>query len=412
MKVKPPTVFWGNERVSHEAIIEVQRAQTLRRMREEEKVLLVQDTTSFNFSHHPATAGLGPLENQHCRGFLAHSTLAVSRVGVPLGLMEQQVWVRYDAETGKRHQRHQRPFEEKESYKWVKGLPKADPRNSGQGYVVVCDAEAHIYEFLDVLCQHRLDYIVRAADARSFTPEGQSLFEAVGQQAVQHRFTVMLKRRPDREARPAQLELRFGTVTLRRPKRAEAAAATLTLQVVDVLERQPPSDEQAVHWVLLTSLPVESIAQAQQTVTWYTYRWLIERLHYVLKSGCKLEESQLREEQRLERLLAVYSLVAWRLLALTYQSRVTPDVPCTVALQPEEWQALYTFVQRTQRLPDSPPSLRQAVRWIAQLGGFLGRKGDGEPGVKVLWRGWTRLQDIVSMWLISHPPSAKDVGNA
>lgn len=407
MKVKPPTVFWGNDRVSHEAIIEVQRAQTLRRIQDEDKVLLVQDTTSFNFSHHPATAGLGPLENQHCRGFLAHSTLAVSRVGVPLGLMEQQVWVRYDEETGKRHQR---PFEEKESYKWVKGLPKANPTNSRPGYVVVCDAEAHIYEFLAEMGEQGVDFIVRAADARGFTEAGQALFAAIAQQTVQQRFRLSLKRRPDREARDAELDLRFGQVTLKRPQRATASGETLTVFVVDVLEPHPPAGEAAVHWVLLTSLPVLTLEHAQQISLWYSYRWLVERFHYVLKSGCKLEESQLRQEAGLARLLAVYSSVAWKLLWLTYQARQTPDVSCTVALQPTEWQALYAFIHRSQSLPDTAPSLRQAVRWIGQLGGFLARKGDGEPGVKVLWRGWTRLQDITQTWSILHPP--QDVGNA
>lgn len=411
MKAKPPTVFWGNERVSHEAIIAVQRAQTLLRMKGEEKVLLVQDTTSFNFSHHPATTGLGALANAASRGFLAHSTLAVSQSGVPLGLMEQQVWVRQDEDMGKRHQRHDLPFEEKESYKWVKGLPAPAAPQPQQPYVVVCDAEAHIYAFLDEMYEQGLDFIVRAADARSFTQAGQALFTTLAHQPVQQHFRFSLKRHPEREAREAVLELRFSHLTLKRPQRAVAKRATLTVFVVDVLEPHPPNGEAAVHWVLLTSLPVDTVEQAHQITLWYTYRWLVERFHFVLKSGCKLEESQLRQAERLERLLAVYSLVAWKLLWLTYQARQTPAAACTVALQTVEWHALYAFIHRTQAVPNTAPSLRQAVRWIGQLGGFLARKGDGEPGVKVLWRGWTRLQDIVSMWLISHPPSDPLVGN-
>jgi hypothetical protein len=396
--------------VSHEAIIGMQSTQTVLRFNETEKVLLVQDTTSFNFSHHPATEGLGPLGNEHSRGFFAHSTLAVSEVGVPLGLLDQQVWARSEAEVGKRHQRHQRPFEEKESYKWVKGLPQAPASDSHAGYVVVCDAEAHIYDFLDEMVTQALDFIVRAANSRGVTDEGQALFEAITQQAVQHRFSLLLKRRPDREAREATLELRFGPLTLQRPRRAAAQRETLTVFVVEVVEPHPPVGEEAVHWVLLTSLPVHSIAQAQQVTLWYTYRWLVERFHFVLKSGCKLEESQLRQEARLERLLAVYSLVAWKLLWLTYQARQTPEVSCTLVLQPAEWQALYAFIHRTHAVPKTPPSLRQAVRWIGQLGGFLARKSDGEPGVKVLWRGWTRLQDIAQTYSLFTPPS--DVGNA
>lgn len=410
MKVKPPTVFWGNERVSHAAIINVQRAETLERLPTAEQVLLVQDTTSFNFSHHPATQGLGPLENQYCRGFLAHSTLAVSSTGVPLGLLEQQVWVRDDAQTGQRHQRHERPFEAKESYKWVKGLPRTSAAEGSAAYVIVCDAEAHIYEFLDEMVAQSLDFIVRAADGRGFSEAGQALFEAMAQQPVQQRFTLALKRHPERQAREAELELRFSQITLQRPQRANTQRETLPVFVVDVFEAHPPADQEAVHWVLLTSLPVQTIQQAQQIAEWYAYRWLVERFHFVLKSGCNLEASQLRHADRLERLLAVYSLVAWRLLWLTYQARQTPEVACTVALQPAEWQALYAFIHRTQSVPPTPPSLRQAVRWIGQLGGFLGRKGDGEPGVKVLWRGWTRLQDIVQTWLITHP--SLDVGNA
>ena len=137
----------------------------------------------------------------------------------------------------------------------------------------------------------------------------------------------------------------------------------------------------------------------------------MERFHYVLKSGCKLEERQLPEVQRRQRRLGVYRRLAWKLLWLTYQARQTPTAPCTVILQPVAWQALYAFTHRTARLPNTPPTLQQAGRWIGQLGGFLGRKGDGEPGVKVLWRGWTRLHDIAATWAITHPSPSKDVGN-
>lgn len=379
-------------------------------MKEEAVVLLVQDTTSFNFKQHPAAEGMGALENEHSRGFLAHTTLAVSEAGVPLGVVEQQVWARRDEEAGKSRQRQKRPFREKESYKWVQGLPAQD--TGSQRQITVCDAEAHIYEFLDEAMEGGTDFIVRAAQGRSVTLEGQGLFAAVADLPVQQHHVLSLQRRPDHAARQAAVELRFAPLPLKRPKHALTDRTMLPLFIVDVFEPQPPTGEAAVHWLLLTSLPVETGQQAQQVVTFYTYRWLVERFHYVLKSGCNLEASQLRQEQRLERLLAVFSLVAWQLLHLTYQARQTPNAPCTVVLPSDHWQALYAFIHRSQRLPTTPPTLRQAVHWIGQLGGFLGRKGDGEPGVKVLWRGWSRLQDIVQTWSLSHPPSPKDVGNA
>ena len=150
----------------------------------------------------------------------------------------------------------------------------------------------------------------------------------------------------------------------------------------------------------MTTWQISSFEQACQLIEYYTRRWLIERFHFVLKSGCALEQRQLKQEFRLERFLLIANVVAWRLLWLTYLSRLDPELPCTVALEDHEWQALYCFIHKTPLAPDRPPTIQQALRWIAQLGGFLGRKSDGEPGVKVLWRGWRRLFDIVQSWLI------------
>lgn len=180
----------------------------------------MQDTTSFDFAHHPASSGLGTLENEHCLGFLAHSTLAVSGGGVPLGLMEQRVWVRPAEQQGKSALRHSTPFAEKESYKWVLGVPPA-PAAPMPDWVTVCDRAAHSYEFLDAVLDEGGDFIVRATQGRSFTEGGEDLFRQVSQQAVQELYSLSLKRRPEREARTAQVELRFGTVNLQRPQRAD-----------------------------------------------------------------------------------------------------------------------------------------------------------------------------------------------
>jgi hypothetical protein len=360
VKPKRPTVFFDNERVAQTQIVAGQRAACVARIAEraEAVVLLVQDTTSFNFSHHPQTGGMGSLENQHMRGFLAHSTLAVSGSGVPLGVWDQQVWVRDVATTGKSQQRHEREFIEKESYKWVAGLPDLAAMQNVAQVVTVCDREAHIYEFLDsVLAQHA-DFVVRASRGRSFTQDGEAIFAAVAAWPVQQQYSLTLKRRPDRAEREAQVELRYGSVTLKCPKRVPTQNRSLMVQVVEVFEPHPPPGQEAVHWLLLTSLPIDSVEQAQQIVTWYTYRWLIERFHYVLKSGCKLEERQLQAQPRLERLLAVFNLVAWRLLWLTYQARHTPDETCLIALTPDEWQALYVHHHRTTHLPETPVGVR------------------------------------------------------
>lgn len=168
----------------------------------------------------------------------------------------------------------------------------------------------------------------------------------------------------------------------------------VTLNVLLVEETTPPAVGKPIRWLLLTTLPIDSPEQAWQCVEWYSLRWLIERFHFTLKSGCRIEQLQLETSQRLLNALATYSIVAWRLMWLVYQARLSPDASCEVILQRAEWQLLrrkFEPKNRSQR----PPSIRQAVRWIAQLGGFLARKGDGEPGLKTLWRGLGVLHHLL-----------------
>jgi hypothetical protein len=150
-----------------------------------------------------------------------------------------------------------------------------------------------------------------------------------------------------------------------------------------------------VEWLLLTTLPVENFKDARRVVTMYTHRWKVERYHYTLKSGCKIEELQLEAADRIERALALYSVIAWRLLYMTYEARAAPNAPCTRVLQEDEWKTLLLVRSPRKALPAQPPTLREAVWMIAGLGGFLGRKSDGEPGVKTIWRGYRRLMDCV-----------------
>jgi Transposase Tn5 dimerisation domain len=172
--------------------------------------------------------------------------------------------------------------------------------------------------------------------------------------------------------------------------------------VVVVEEREPPAGVKPLRWLVWTTLPVTTWEQAIAVVEAYRARWLIERYHYVLKSGCGIEQLQLEAAERLERALAVCCIVAWRLLWLTYTARTQPEASCTSVFARHEWQALVCTIQQTAEPPSEPPRLRAALRMVAQLGGFLARTGDGEPGVKTLWRGLMRLDDIAATWLLLH----------
>jgi len=251
----------------------------------------------------------------------------------------------------------------------------------------------------------------------------ERLHQAMRQTPACGQLSLELKRHPEREARRAILTLRTTTLELQPPAThpAREHLKPVSLQVILAVEDTPPSTGEPVCWLLLTTLAVSCFEDVVECLRWYTYRWLIERYHFVLKSGCRLEQLQLETSDRIHRALATYTIVAWRLLWITYLARYHPDTPADTVLATHQWQALYCTIHQTPQPPPSPPSLNTCVRWIAQLGGFLGRKGDGEPGVKTIWLGWRRLHDIAQTWLLVSPTSTmavkssfvkKDVTNA
>jgi Transposase DNA-binding/Transposase Tn5 dimerisation domain len=406
--------FWASERVTPEAIRTAHRDSTCSRIQWHDTILVIQDTTELDLTDHPATTDIGYLDHPKRRGLKVHSALAATTTGVPLGLIHQEVWRRDPAELGKKQTRARRATSEKESQRWLTALAATqDALADDLAVITVADREADLYDLFAAERRANHQLLIRAAYNRCVDHEAHLLWEAMAQSEVLGEVTVELPRGDDRPARQASLTIRSATLTilppLNRKQRRELAA--IPLQVVLVTEQAPPAGVEAVEWLLLTTLPIASLADALVVVQWYRLRWLIERYHYVLKSGCRVEELQLESGARLERALATYCIVAWRLLWLTYQARQQPDMPCSEVLASHEWQALYCTIHQTPTPPDTPPSLRQAVRWIAQLGGFLGRKGDGEPGVKVIWRGLRRLEDIVATWVLLHgtAPSQLDI---
>ncbi len=409
----------ANEAIVADEVVAAHIAATTERVRGEPTILALQDTTLLDFTAHPALAGAGPLAHPAQTGLLVHSVLAATRDGVPLGLLHQRRWARDPETVGKRATRRQRPTAEKESQRWLDAQAATQAAvPAGTPVITVADREADIY---DLFAQARApdhDLLIRATHNRRIGEETAYLWEAVAAAPVGDVVPVAVGRRADRAPREAWLTLRWVPVTVQPPRNRPQRAALAPVPLVALLaeEPAPPPGEVAIRWLLLTTWPVANGEAALACVRWYAQRWLVERYHYALKSGCRIEALQLRTTERLERALAVYAIVAWRLLWLTYLARADPEQPCTVALSDAEWHVLYRTRHPRAALPARPPPLGQAVRWIARLGGFLDRRGDGEPGLKVLWRGLRRLEDLTVGWQLAHsgsPPfaSSRLVGN-
>ena len=412
-KTKAAYRFFAHPGVRMDALLAPHYQATLPRLAREPVVLAVQDTTQLDYTTQPATTGLGPLGTRvdGPQGLLLHDTLAVTPAGVPLGLLDVQVWARDPAAFGQRHRRYTVPCAQKESAKWRRSFDAAarvQAQVPGTTLVSVGDREADLYE-LFVRARERPDHphlLVRAGRDRVLADgQGRHLWAHLAGQPLAGGHRVVVPRRPGQRARVAELEVRCAAVTLRPPKR-KRALPPVALWAIQAREVAPPAGVEPVEWLLLTTLEVVSLAQATEKLDWYTQRWTIEVYHRTLKSGCRIEDRQLGTAGRLENCLALDLVVAWRIVHLTVLGRETPDVPCTVAFDAHEWQALYGFVHRTPRVPAAPPPLRAAVRMVAGLGGFLGRKGDGEPGTETLWRGLQDLAVIVEARRIFSAPRA------
>ena len=399
--------FFDNDYVRTEAMLESHVQSTKRRMQAVERVLAVQDTTYLDWTHHPNTKGLGPLTSAKQQGLLAHSTLAITPDRVPLGVLQQQVWAREIATFAQQKDHKQRAITEKESQKWLTSLDAVLAARTAcpdTHFVSVGDREADVYDLFLVARPVGVDLLVRAAQDRKAAHEEKYLWAAMATAPLAATVTIHIGARAGQVAREATLKIRWKQITLRPPNsRDKEHLPNVTVWAVWACETNPPPGVEAVEWLLLTTVAISSSTQALECLEWYAARWGIEVWHKVLKSGCRIEDKQLENAERLKRCLTLYSVIAWRILYATMLARVVPDVSCTMLLDQNEWQGLYCRIHRVAVAPPKPPTLRQAVRWIAQLGGFLGRKGDGEPGVSVLWKGFQHLVDVTTMYRIMRP---------
>lgn len=388
--------FWANKDVSAEQILNSHHPSVLKRIGKESVVLMIQDTTDLNFSGLKATSGLGFINQTVQQGIKVHSCLAVSGSGEPLGLVGQHTWTRSER-SGKSGKRRSKETEEKESQRWLDTLSAAEKGvDETVSLVHVGDREADIYDLFVQPRRQNSHLLIRAEQNRKVQEELGYLMPMAEHAPVLGECFIELERNPERAARQTTVRVRGIAVTIEVPRhhKRRTQFAPVTLNVLLVEELTPPETGKPIRWLLLTTLPIDTWEQAWQCVQWYTLRWLIERFHYTLKSGCHIEHLQLETGERLIKALATYSIVAWRLMALTYQARLYPDSPCTQVFTHPEWRLLRRKFEPKNR-SKRPPSLRQALRWLAQLGGFLARKGDGEPGLKTLWRGLKVLHHLL-----------------
>ena len=401
--------FFDDARVESEDICSSHIQSTAERVKnsDDDVLLVIQDTTDFGFTHHPGVEGLGHLNNTYLKGLKMHSGLAVNQDGVPQGLLHLLIWTRDKKKIGKSVNRRQKKTEEKESIRWldvVKSVRELVP--DGVDVVHVADREADIFDLFACAQKHNSKILIRAVHNRCVAHEDRYLWDAIQKSPIHGYTMVDIGRANDRKPRTAKLSIRYETMCISPPKNRPDSSSLYSVPVNIILAKEGKTlshNEKPLCWLLITTMPIENLDDALRYIEWYSFRWLVERFHYVLKSGCKIEDLQLEKMERLRRAIATYCIVAWRILQITYEARKNPEILADTVLEKHEWKALYCITHKTTVPPGKPPTLHEAVRWIAQLGGFLGRKSDGEPGVKTIWRGFRKLYNYAEMWQLFQP---------
>jgi hypothetical protein len=415
--------FFDNDKVTLEAVLQPHRDATLLRARTQQRVLVIQDTMELDYTPKTKLRGRGPLNSETRQGFHVHTQYVVGDQRVPLGTWDTDIAAREGLqEITSNHK--QREFEDKESYRWLQGyiqaceLAAAAP---GVEVLSVSDREGDVYE---VFVEHArrvaaqepaAQFVIRCCQKERTLAERDDQRDPLKLAAEIEQgpvlgtieFDVRSKTQTKkvrgvntpvfRQGRHVTQEIRAGRLELQPPWRKGQRLPAVTLWAVSAKEINTPAGQDPIDWLILTSIPVQDFAGAQAILEIYLGRWEIEVFHKTLKSGCTIEEIQLKDHERLKPALALYMIVAWRVLYLTKLGRVCPDLPCDAVFEEAEWKSLVAIAWGRPALAHKP-TLNEMILLIAQQGGHRGRKCDGPPGPQVMWLGLMSLRHFAAAW--------------
>jgi hypothetical protein len=368
------------------------------------RTLIIGDTTELDFGRFRTIEGVGPTGNGSGQGFLLHNALMVDGESEEIiGVAGQTIHYRKKKRANKRPNASQRLKQKRESEIWGTVIDQVGPPPVDASFVHVFDRGGDNFEVYCHLLRQRSDWVIRASKMSRYVLVGDSeermqLNKYLPQLKLLGRYTLSLRSRPQQPAREAEIQVRIGQIKIPRPRHVspwvrKLKQAPIAMNVIEVVEVNAPKGVMPIRWVLFTSLPVKTFDDAWLVIGYYELRWLVEEYHKALKTGCRTESPQLKTADRLEAFVGLTSVVALRLLKLKSLARTNPNVPAQRVV-PSVWLKMLKLARKNlNRIHDL--TVGQFYREVAKLGGFLGRKSDGEPGWITIWRGWEKLNVYV-----------------
>lgn len=369
-------------------------------------VYVVVDGSALSLTDENGAKGFGPVGSPNCpvSGLKVMNALAVARDGVPLGLIDQIFWNRPPTESMSEYERvkrnRERPFEDKETRYFVEAAKNAMSRLEPEGIRawVVIDREADDRNILLGLYEAGCLFTIRGRwDRRLWPSKEPSLHDKLDAEPSLGEHRIEIGRTGRRAARTAIVDVRAAQVVLHFRASGPANPHQEGLRLFAVRLREVGVDD-GLEWLLYTNIPVLTSEHARAIVESYQARWRVEEFHRTWKQGeCNVEDAQLRSEGAVIKWATLLSAVATRIERLKYLSRKKPDAPASIEFAAEEIEALKLDQRRRtrsrkKRLPEMP-SIGDATRWAAELGGWISR--NGAPGSSTLARGLERLSYLV-----------------
>ncbi|ELL2068272.1 IS4 family transposase, partial [Salmonella enterica] len=402
---------FSSDKVTADKIMAPHKEKIIERTQQFERVLVLQDTTELNYSGQKKKQGVGPRRHEAERDLFIHPQLVISESGVCLGIYDDYQWFRKELKTQKQSRKeitndslHKKHISEKETGRWIEGYKKSTELANccpDTQVISVSDREGDIYDLFECAEKKngiKADWLVRMKCIKRATMnisgyrDNLLLNERVMQICPQQIVEFTLPEGRGQPSRKVQQELRLARLTLHPPtgRRGKLRCSPVTVTVLLAMEINPPENVKPLTWWLMSSVSPDELTEPAQLIQWYLLRWQIEVFFKILKSGCQVEKLQLETFERTRNCLALYLIIAWRILYISSLYKVEPEGTSTLIFEKKEWEYLWILVENTPP-PEDIPSIRTSVLMLARLGGYLARKNDSPPGPKSIWSGLMRL---------------------
>jgi IS4 transposase len=394
--------FLENQLVTPEKILRPHINETIKRCKNQQLVAVLQDSSDCDFDYMECLEGFNSLHPTVNKGFRIHPSLVVTESGTPLGILATTNYTR--SENKPKKHRNSLPIEQKESYRWLQGYYEASKlaeQLSDVQVVSIADREGDIYECLreaEINASRKADIIIRSNHNRCLYDAADETEDKIEKKLIRCPVRVegrIVLHRHKKDERTAYIAIRSCEILIQAPTTCKKKSLPpIKMNAVLVSELDPPNNVKALQWILLTTLPINTVEEIQRIVTLYSKRWCIEIYFKVIKSGCKIDTVRLQSPEKIENFIAFCMIIAWKTMLATYLPREYPDEPCSCMFTEIEWKLAFRKARgQATPLPKDPPRLKEVIDCVAMLGGYQKRKEP--PGIQTVWRGIVKLMDMV-----------------